>query len=179
MRREGGLVLRRQRAELAVSGGRNQRSGEGEKAGSEQWLFHYDDLSHGRIGLGASGDRTGLASDGAQEAKDRRRQGRYPEEALRVEGEGASYRWAGQCSRSSSRGVRRLEEEAEEASSRGMKSGDGEDRGHSSRVLSNMMSAIHDEPHQVGDDTEDDREENYAGSVVNSGRGRFRLIPGN
>mmetsp|Transcript_14312 Transcript_14312/g.32412 ORF Transcript_14312/g.32412 Transcript_14312/m.32412 type:complete len:102 (+) Transcript_14312:733-1038(+) len=76
----------------------------------------------------------------------------------------------------SARGVRRLEEEDEEASSRDRKSGAGEDRGHSSRALSNMMSAIHDEPHQVGDDTEDDREENWAGSVVNSGRGRFRLI---
>mmetsp|Transcript_3250 Transcript_3250/g.6483 ORF Transcript_3250/g.6483 Transcript_3250/m.6483 type:complete len:102 (-) Transcript_3250:352-657(-) len=76
----------------------------------------------------------------------------------------------------SARGVRRLEEEDEEASSRDRKSGAGEDRGHSSRALSNMMSAIHDEPHQVGDDTEDDRGENYAGSVVNSGRGRFRLI---
>ncbi|EJK64448.1 hypothetical protein THAOC_14814 [Thalassiosira oceanica] len=88
------------------------------------------------------------------------------------------YRWAGQCSRSSSRGVRRLEEEAEEASSRGMKSGDGEDRGHSSRVLSNMMSAIHDEPHQVGDDTEDDREENYAGSVVKFWTRALSTYPG-
>ncbi|EJK55462.1 hypothetical protein THAOC_24804, partial [Thalassiosira oceanica] len=50
-------VLRRQRAELAVSGGRNQRSGQGEKAGSEQWQFQHDDLSHGRIGLGASGGK--------------------------------------------------------------------------------------------------------------------------
>ena len=45
-----------------------------------------------------------------------------------------------------------MEGDDEEASSRDRKSGAGEDRGHSSRALSNM-SAIHDEPYQVGDDT--------------------------
>mmetsp|Transcript_17424 Transcript_17424/g.39281 ORF Transcript_17424/g.39281 Transcript_17424/m.39281 type:complete len:82 (+) Transcript_17424:176-421(+) len=55
--------------------------------------------------------------------------------------------------------------EDEEASSRYRKGGACKDHGHSSRALN--MSVIHDEPHQVGDDTEDDREESRAGSAVN------------
>ncbi|EJK46382.1 hypothetical protein THAOC_34951 [Thalassiosira oceanica] len=110
----------------SASGRRNQRSSQGEEAGSELWQFQYDDLSYGRIGLGASGgkdwrrlsvpricDRRGRPGRRAvtlppsdrwlagrrgaetepgslaqepREEEDRRRQGRYPDEAVRVEG---------------------------------------------------------------------------------------------
>ncbi|EJK72273.1 hypothetical protein THAOC_06207, partial [Thalassiosira oceanica] len=149
------------RAEFAVSGGRNKRSGQGEEADTEQWQFHYDDLAHGRIGLGASGgkDWRRLSVPRICDGRGRRdvplppptRRGRGAEtepgslamepRRRRIDDDRADIqkRLCGSRGRErhiagpdSARGVRRLEEEAEEASSRGRKSGAGEDRGHSS-----------------------------------------------
>ncbi|EJK66193.1 hypothetical protein THAOC_12899 [Thalassiosira oceanica] len=143
----------------SVSGGRNQRSGQGEKQARSSGSSSTT-TSH--MGGSASGHPAVWTGDG------------YQSPAFATDGEGAVI----SLGRTVLEEFADMEDEDGEASSRDRKSGAGKGRGHSSRALSNMMSAIRDEPHQVGDDTEDDREENWAGSVVNSRRRALSTYPG-
>ncbi|EJK51748.1 hypothetical protein THAOC_29054, partial [Thalassiosira oceanica] len=162
------------RAELAVSGGRNQRSGQGEEAGTELWQFQYNGLSYPRTASGHPVVRTGDGTRSPASATNgegatslfpppvacrtercRYRtglviEGRCLDKAVWVERDRKSH-IAGPVG---ARGLEELgmEDDDEEASSRDRKSG------------------------AVGDDTEDDREENWAGSVVNSGRGDLSRV---